>query len=76
MSTAIRVRELSKLYRRMAPGFKLRTLKSALLDRSLTEGLAPEDTIAALKDVSFEVERGKAFGVIGSNGSGKSTLLT
>jgi ABC-type polysaccharide/polyol phosphate transport system ATPase subunit len=75
MSVAIRARQLSKLYRRMAPGFKLRTLKSALLERSLTEGLKPEDTIPALDDVSFTVEKGRAFGVIGSNGSGKSTLL-
>ena len=75
MSVAIRAEHLSKLYRRMAPGFKLRTLKSALLERSLTEGLNPEDTIPALDDVSFTVEKGRAFGVIGSNGSGKSTLL-
>jgi ABC-type polysaccharide/polyol phosphate transport system ATPase subunit len=45
------------------------------LERSFTEGLSPEDTIPALEGVSFAVEKGKAFGVIGSNGSGKSTLL-
>lgn len=71
----IRVAGLHKLYRRVSPGDRFRTLKSALLERSLTAGLDPGQAIVALEGVDFTVPPGEAFGVIGGNGSGKSTLL-
>jgi ABC-type polysaccharide/polyol phosphate transport system ATPase subunit len=72
---AIRVEGVSKLYRRLAPGAQWKTLKSALVDGTLTRGLDPSRAISALEGVDFTVGRGEAFGVIGGNGSGKSTLL-
>jgi len=40
----------------------------------ITQGAARE-TVWALDDVSFDVQQGEIFGVIGANGAGKSTLL-
>ncbi len=41
----------------------------------LGKRIKQEERTMVVKAVSFEVERGEIFGVIGANGSGKSTLI-
>jgi len=85
---AIRVDSLSKKYRIGAnqnnrnfrevikESFKEPFRRALRLFRRPAPGTAELDqTIWALKDISFEVKRGDLLGVIGRNGSGKSTLL-
>ena len=73
---ALRVEEVSKRFRKGEMFDSLRDLLPALSGRLLR---GRRDSAArefwALRDVSFELQRGEAFGIIGSNGAGKSTML-
>jgi ABC-type polysaccharide/polyol phosphate transport system ATPase subunit len=74
VTAAIELVNVSKIYRRYG-GKQFSTLKSALLQRSILRDLKPRETFPALTDVSFTVQKGSTYGVMGRNGSGKSTAL-
>jgi len=72
---AIEARDVHKVYRRYGRRKQFATLKSALLSGSVLRDLRPDAVFEALKGVSFDVAKGKTFGIVGRNGSGKSTML-
>jgi lipopolysaccharide transport system ATP-binding protein len=75
---ALSVDQVYKKFRRGELYDSLRDLVPGVA-RRLLRGPAPgelaEREFWALQDVSFQVRRGEAFGVIGANGAGKSTIL-
>ena len=72
MSAAITVQNVSKKFRTYYHQ------KPNTIAELVVKGpnlLRAEDQFWALRDVSFEIGRGRMLGVIGKNGAGKSTLL-
>jgi lipopolysaccharide transport system ATP-binding protein len=87
-SYAIRAEGLGKQYKIGVVTERYRTLRDNLGDiafgplraarNALTRRGQPipeNEMVWALKDVSFQVDKGEVLGVIGRNGAGKSTLL-
>ena len=61
---------VSKIYYRHGERLLLRNRLQQLLSRKKPE------TFAAVKNVSFTMERGESMAIVGPNGAGKSTLLS
>jgi len=72
---AIEVDHVTRIYQKYSARHRFKTFKSALLKGDLFHALKPDELVTALDNVSFKVDKGMTFGVIGENGSGKSTLL-
>ncbi|MGI8945083.1 MAG: ABC transporter ATP-binding protein [Thermoleophilaceae bacterium] len=69
-STTVVVDGVSKAFR--LPHERVHTLKERVLHPFQRHSY---EDLRALEDISFSVEKGEFFGIVGRNGSGKSTLL-
>ncbi|HFR3746920.1 ABC transporter ATP-binding protein, partial [Streptococcus suis] len=68
---AVKVEHVSKSFK--LPTESSQSLRTTLVN--LFKGIKGYVEYNVLQDISFEVEKGDFFGIVGRNGSGKSTLL-
>lgn len=68
---AVKVDHVSKFFK--LPTEATQSLRTTMVNRF--KGIKGYKEQHVLKDISFEVEKGDFFGILGRNGSGKSTLL-
>lgn len=72
---AIEVDNVSRIYQKYSARHRFQTFKSAMVKGDLLRSIKADELVTALDGVSFNVEKGRTFGLIGENGSGKSTML-